>query len=128
MNSQAINSASDRVEAFQTCIDEAKFTGLGCTSNCAPTYNMLAQSEEPTTVMFDNFGAGAEVAGAQPSTSKCTATSNWKHVHRNVKNKITLTCTFGNFLRIHEQNFLISFFYEIALWEHISSIILYFPV
>jgi len=76
VNSQAINSASDRVEAFQTCIDEAKFTGLGCTSNCAPTYNMLAQSEEPTTVMFDNFGAGAEVAGAQPSTSKCTATSN----------------------------------------------------
>jgi hypothetical protein len=76
VDSQDISSASDRVAAFQTCIEESKFTDLGCTVDCAPTFNMLAASEEPTTYLFDRFGAGAEVADAQPSSSNCIAESN----------------------------------------------------
>jgi hypothetical protein len=76
VDSQDISSASDRVEAFATCREESKFTDLGCTVDCAPTFNMLAASEEPTTYLFDRFGAGVEVADAQPSTSKCIAESN----------------------------------------------------
>ena len=69
-------SAKEKTEAFETCMEKSTFEGLGCVYDCAPTYNMLAASEEPTTVIFDNFGAGANSADSQPQGSKCIADSN----------------------------------------------------
>ena len=70
---QAASTALEQTEAFDTCIDESKFGSLsGCTMECAPTYNMLASSETPTTAEFATFGAASPVAGAQPSDSVCS--------------------------------------------------------
>ena len=63
----------EKTEAFATCIDATKFAALdGCTETCAPTYNMLASSEEPVEVEFERFGAGTDEAGPQPEDSICT--------------------------------------------------------
>ena len=43
----------------------------GCTETCAPTFGMLASSEDPTTAEFNNFGAGPDEADAAPATSRC---------------------------------------------------------
>merc|ERR1719422_1426074 len=43
----------------------------GCTAACAPTYNMLIESETPVIAKFDNFGAGTGVAGEAPAESLC---------------------------------------------------------
>jgi len=60
-----------RTEAFSNCIDVNKFSGLaGCTETCAPTFGMLASSQDPTTAEFNNFGAGVDEADAAPATSK----------------------------------------------------------
>merc|ERR1711953_150984 len=67
-----VSTAENRTKAFETCIAEAKFTSLGCQADCAPTFEMLATSEMPTEVEFDNFGAGTGTAGAQPDSSLCT--------------------------------------------------------
>ena len=69
-------TASDRVTAFETCIEPELFTSLGCAEDCAPTFEMLSASEEPLVAEFDNFGAGSKVADAAPGTSICVATSN----------------------------------------------------
>ena len=48
------------------------FTGLsGCTVDCAPTFAMLATSENPTTAKFERFGAGTGEASEKPTTSLC---------------------------------------------------------
>ena len=68
------STAADNVAAFQTCIEADTFNGLDeCTEECAPTFGMLASSEMPTTVEFDNFGAGSGIAVDKPSTSICDA-------------------------------------------------------
>merc|ERR1711963_638336 len=69
-------TASDRADAFETCMDLSTFEGLGCDAECAPTYAMLAASETPTVVMFENFGAGSSSPSARPAESLCVATSN----------------------------------------------------
>ena len=67
-------TASDNVDAFQTCIDANVFNGLDdCHEECAPTFAMLASSEMPTTFEFDNFGAGSDNAGDKPASSICEA-------------------------------------------------------
>ena len=58
--------------AFETCIEASKFTSLGCDETCAPTYNMLKTSEEPTTATFNNFGPDTDTMESQPSSSICT--------------------------------------------------------
>ena len=45
----------------------------GCVDDCAPTYDMLAAGEEPTTAEFGNFGAGQGNAGPRPGSSVCVA-------------------------------------------------------
>ena len=67
---------SDRVTAFQNCMDLSTFEALGCDAECAPTYNMLTTSEMPTVAVFDNFGAGSDSASERPDESLCIATSN----------------------------------------------------
>jgi len=62
------SSASARTDTFATCIEEDLD---GCTEACAPTYNMLAQSETPTTVKYENFGAGTGNPSTKPSGSVC---------------------------------------------------------
>jgi len=71
---QGAVTASDNVDAFQTCIDANVFNGLDeCHEECAPTFAMLASSEMPTTFEFDNFGAGSDNAGDKPASSICEA-------------------------------------------------------
>merc|ERR1711971_616054 len=71
---QGAVTASDNVDAFETCIDANVFNGLDeCHEECAPTFAMLASSEMPTTFEFDNFGAGSDNAGDRPASSICEA-------------------------------------------------------
>ena len=72
VESENTSTALLRTQAFATCIAETKFASLGCAANCAPTFDMLASSEMPTEMAFDNFGAGTGAAQAQPATSLCT--------------------------------------------------------
>ena len=65
----------EKTEAFNDCIDENTFKDLaGCDSTCSPTYDMLIESEEPTTKILshDIFGANNEGSHSKPSTSNCT--------------------------------------------------------
>jgi len=72
--SQGAVTASDNVEAFETCIDATEFNGLDdCDEECAPTFAMLAASEMPTTIEGNNFGAGSDTASDKPSSSICDA-------------------------------------------------------
>ena len=43
----------------------------GCEYDCAPTYTMLAKSQEPMVAKFSKFGSDEEQALARPSDSKC---------------------------------------------------------
>jgi hypothetical protein len=49
------------------------FTNLGCEETCAPTYEMLITSQEPSTALFLNFGEGQETADTRPESSLCVA-------------------------------------------------------
>ena len=61
-----------QTQAFGTCIDADIFSGLsGCTVDCAPTFDMLAASENPTRDEIENFGAGSDEASSKPATSHC---------------------------------------------------------
>ena len=61
-----------KTEAFDDCMDADVFTGLsGCTVDCAPTFTMLAASQNPTTAEFEIFGAGTGEASEKPATSIC---------------------------------------------------------
>ena len=68
MNAGDTSSASARTETFADCIEEDL---EDCVEACAPTFNMLAQSETPTTVKYDNFGAGTGSPSDEPSGSIC---------------------------------------------------------
>merc|ERR1712156_172942 len=58
-----------RLQKWATCIN---FEGLeGCEYDCAPTYAMLAKSQEPIVAKFSKFGSEEEQAMARPSNSKC---------------------------------------------------------
>ena len=53
-------------------MDPKSFAKLeGCTAECAPTFDMLAASENPTTAVFDRFGRGTGEAAERPESSKC---------------------------------------------------------
>ena len=65
-------TALDQTEAFNNCMDADVFKGLsGCDVTCAPTFSMLALSENPTTAEFETFGAGTDEASEKPTTSLC---------------------------------------------------------
>ena len=66
--------AKTRVDQFANCIEESSFKDLtGCTSECAPTYNMLIQSEEPVEFDFKEFGAISGGNVEKPTASRCSA-------------------------------------------------------
>merc|ERR1711992_431807 len=66
------STAMKRTETFDNCMDADSFSGLsGCTVDCAPTFAMLATSENPTTAVFNRFGAGTDEASTKPATSLC---------------------------------------------------------
>merc|ERR1712122_129039 len=69
---QGASTALEQTEAFATCIEASTFEGLGCAVDCAPTFNMLAESEAPTEVSYKNFGAGLDAASDQPASSLCS--------------------------------------------------------
>ena len=64
--------AQDVLENFEDCIDEDTFKSLeGCTLDCAPTFNMMTQSEMPTDFKFETFGPNPNLSRDQPSESQC---------------------------------------------------------
>lgn len=67
-----ISTALKRTVSFENCMETDVFNGLaGCNESCAPTFGMLSASEMPTRVAFENFGAGPEIPGPAPPTSRC---------------------------------------------------------
>ena len=74
MNAGDVSTAKKRAERFEECIEDSE-TLTGCTEECAPTYNMLIESETPVEASFsnDHFGAATGEHISQPFTSKCVA-------------------------------------------------------
>lgn len=74
VNSKDVSDASKRASAFEDCIDVSE-TLSGCTQECAPTYNMLIESETPAEALFSNdvFGAATTDRPARSEDSKCVA-------------------------------------------------------
>ena len=71
---QIAKDSKNSADAFRHCIGNVNlFTGLGCEETCAPTYEMLIMSQEPSTALFSNFGAGQETADPRPNSSRCIA-------------------------------------------------------
>ena len=70
INAGDVSAADARVATWADCIDQTSSLD-GCTSDCAPTYNMLIESETPVQVSFDNFGAGTGEPGERPDESLC---------------------------------------------------------
>ena len=73
VNSGDVSSAENRVDTWADCIAEPNFSANldGCTAACAPTYNMLIESETPVTAKFNSFGAGTGEVGDVPAESLC---------------------------------------------------------
>ena len=74
VDSKDTSTALKRTQAFEKCIKVTKFTNLnGCVESCAPTFNMMATSEMPTT-REGGFGAVEleDFVGQKPSESLCT--------------------------------------------------------
>ena len=74
VDSEDTSTALKRTKAFETCIEAPAFTNLnGCVESCAPTFDMMAASEMPTT-REGGFGAVnlADSVGQKPSESICT--------------------------------------------------------
>ena len=72
VNSEDLSSTANRAKAFKTCIEKSE-TLSGCTSDCAPTYNMLVESEVPVTMPPSTFGSTIGDHGTKPTTSLCIA-------------------------------------------------------
>jgi len=66
---QPPKDAKTRTFNWQKCLKRTNLAG--CQMDCAPTYDMLKLSEEPTTARFSNFGAGSGVKTKRPASSKC---------------------------------------------------------
>lgn len=74
INGKDTSSSANRTSSFDDCISEDSFVNLmGCTKSCAPTYDMLKESEEPVISKFLFFGNEQNPQHARPSFSKCTA-------------------------------------------------------
>ena len=73
VNSKDVSTAAKRVQSFAQCIDEPYFSEKleECSSDCAPTYNMLMESEEPIEKRFSAFGAETIDRGPRPDSSTC---------------------------------------------------------
>merc|ERR1739844_303695 len=68
VNSGNTGTAVQKTQAFDNCMDADVFAGLsGCNVDCAPTFAMLATSENPTTAEFETFGAGSDEASSKPA-------------------------------------------------------------
>ena len=74
VNSKDVSIASSRAGAFEDCIESSEDLS-GCTAECAPTYNMLIESETPTEASFsyDVFGSATENRPGKPDESICVA-------------------------------------------------------
>ena len=72
VNLKDVSTAANRAGAFEDCIESSENLS-GCTAECAPTYNMLIESETPTEVSFayDVFGAATENRPGRPDESLC---------------------------------------------------------
>ena len=71
---QIAKDSKNSADAFRHCIGNVNlFTSLGCEETCAPTYEMLIMSQEPSTALFSNFGSGQEIADPRPDSSRCVA-------------------------------------------------------
>ena len=70
VNSKDVSTAKKRSESFAECNGNRP---TGCTANCAPTYDMLIESEVPLETKFTTFGAVAGDRDPKPSTSLCEA-------------------------------------------------------
>ena len=74
VDSKDTSTALKHTQAFEDCIKVPAFTNLnGCVESCAPTFNMMAASEMPTT-REGGFGAVEleDFIGQRPSESICT--------------------------------------------------------
>ena len=73
VSSKDVSTAAKRVKAFENCIDDSGSLS-GCTAECAPTYNMLTESEAPSVSSVSSFVSESEDHGVRPDTSLCSAT------------------------------------------------------
>ena len=76
--SRDVSTAARQASSFAECIAEPYFSETlgqsGCTAGCAPTYNMLIESETPAEVIFSNFGDETGESESRPDTSLCIST------------------------------------------------------
>ena len=76
MTTKDQSTAKNKAKSFGECIADSGNLA-GCTSECAPTYGMLIQSENPVENAFskNNFGAvsGNQIDNPRPSSSICVA-------------------------------------------------------
>merc|ERR1711997_88116 len=73
VNSKDVSTAAKRVKAFENCIEDSGNLS-GCTSECAPTYNMLTESEIPAVSSVSSFVSKVKDHDVRPDTSLCSAT------------------------------------------------------
>lgn len=74
VNSNDVSTAAKRAKAFSSCIAEQANGNLQeCATDCAPTLDMLMESETPTTMELSNFGAENTTTTREPrpDTSLC---------------------------------------------------------
>jgi len=74
VNSKDVSTAEKRTDAFEDCIEDSENLS-GCTAECAPTYNMLIESQAPITATPSTFGATTGSHSVRPDTSLCRATA-----------------------------------------------------
>ena len=74
MSSKDQSTAANKASSFDECMEDSANLA-GCTAECAPTYDMLIQSETPTEKSFskDVFGVATGDQISQPSSSLCVA-------------------------------------------------------
>ena len=69
VDSKDVSTAEARSESFAECNGNRP---TDCTADCAPTYDMLIESEAPIETKFTTFGAVAGDRDPKPSTSLCS--------------------------------------------------------
>ena len=74
MNGKDQSTAANKANSFGECIEDIGDL-TGCSSDCAPTYDMLIHSEIPTEHSFSkgNFGQTSGYHISEPENSICTA-------------------------------------------------------
>ena len=77
VNSKDVSTAANRAGSFEDCIESSENLS-GCTAECAPTYNMLIESETPIEASFayNVFGAATENRSGRRNESLCLASED----------------------------------------------------